>query len=206
MSSKSFSAVLFVLVVATNSVFAQSDSLKREWQLLAAQNELIKSNDPYLVLDNRNQSFTLKLGSAVVWVMKEDSGTSKLNVPNLISNFEPDSAFLFSISNIRLMEYEPRFPDTLLKIVSEAMDMDPSLLQREIPVAFEIKWRNGPTLLVHSTPENQPVVIEVPWREKLGRWLDSFKESNTFKVQTNREVALTLYRVLKNGALTMVLR
>ncbi len=84
--------------------------------------------------------------------------------------------------------------------------MDPSLLQREIPVAFEIKWRNGPTLLVHSTPENQPVVIEVPWRERLGQWLESFKDNNAFKVQTNREIALTLYRVLKNGALTMVLR
>ena len=206
MSSKSLSLVLFVVVVATNSVLAQSDSLRREWKLLAAQNELIKSNDAYLVLDNRDQSFTLKLGSAVVWVLKEDSGTAKLNVTSLISKFEPDTAFLFAISNLQLLEYEPRFPDTLLKIVSEAMDMDPSLLQREIPVAFEIKWRNGPTLLVHSTPENQPVVIEVPWREKLGKWLDSFKENNAFEVQTNREIALTLYRVLKSGALTMVLR
>ena len=185
---------------------AQSDSLRREWKLLAAQNELIKSNDAYLVLDNRDQSFTLKLGSAVVWVLKEDSGTAKLNVASLISKFEPDTAFLFAISNLQLLEYEPRFPDTLLKIVSEAMDMDPSLLQREIPVAFEIKWRNGPTLLVHSTPENQPVVIEVPWREKLGKWLDSFKENNAFEVQTNREIALTLYRVLKDGALTMVVK
>ena len=206
MSSKSLSLVLFVVVVATNSVLAQSDSLRREWKLLAAQNELIKSNDAYLVLDNRDQSFTLKLGSAVVWVLNEVSGTAKLNVASLISKFEPDTAFLFSISNLRLLEYEPRFPDTLLKIVSEAMDMDPSLLQREIPVAFEIKWRNGPTLLVHSTPENQPVVIEVPWRERLGQWLESFKDNNAFKVQTNREIALTLYRVLKNGALTMVLR
>ncbi|MBL0060673.1 MAG: hypothetical protein IPP40_04090 [bacterium] len=206
MSSKSLSLVLFVVVVITNSVLAQPDSLRREWKLLAAQNELIKSNNTYLVLDNRDQSFTLKLGSAVVWVLKEDSGTAKLNVTSLISKFEPDTTFLFAISNLRLMEYEPRFPDTLLKIVSEAMDMDPSLLQREIPVAFEIKWRNGPTLLVHSTPENQPVVIKVPWREKLGKWLDSFKENNAFEVQTNREIALTLYRVLKAGALTMVLR
>ncbi len=206
MSSKSLTLVLFVVVVATNTVLAQSDSLKREWRFLAAQNELIKSNDAYLVLDNRDQSFTLRLGSAVVWILKEDSGTAKLNIPSLISKFEPDSAFLFSIGGLHLLEYEPRFPDTLLKIVSEAMDMDPSLLQREIPVAFEIKWRNGPTLLVHSTPENQPVIIEVPWREKLGKWLDSFKEKNAFEVQTNREVALTLYRVLKDGALTMVLR
>lgn len=206
MSSKSLALVLFFVVVVTNSALAQSDSLRREWKLLAAQNELIKSNDAYLVLDNRDQSFTLKLGSAVVWVLKEDSGTAKLNVASLISKFEPDTIFLFSIGNLQLLEYEPRFPDTLLKIVSEAMDMDPSLLQREIPVAFEIKWRNGPTLLVHSTPENQPVVIEVPWREKLGKWLDSFKENNAFEVQTNREIALTLYRVLKNGALTMVLR
>jgi hypothetical protein len=206
MSSKSVVLAVLALVAASNSVFAQTDSLKREWKLLAAQNELIRSNDTYLVLDNHDQSVTLKLGSAVVWVLKEDSNTAKLNVTSLISKFEPDSAFLFSTANIRLMEYEPRFPDTLLKIVSEAMDMDPSLLQREIPVAFEIKWRNGPTLLVHSTPENQPVVIEVPWREKLGAWLDSFKENNTFQVQTNREIALTLYRVLKSGALTLVLR
>ncbi len=95
MSSKSLSLVLFVVVVATNSVLAQSDSLRREWKSLAAQNELIKSNDAYLVLDSQNQSFTLKLGSAVVWVLKEDSGTAKLNVASLISKFEPDTAFLF---------------------------------------------------------------------------------------------------------------
>lgn len=206
MSSKAVAISLAVLLVATQSVLAQSDSLKREWKLLALQTELAKSSDPYLVLDSRNLSFTLKLGNAVVWTLKEDSGTAKLNIPALIADFSPDSAFLYSTANIRLMEYEPRFPDSLLKIVSDAMDMDPSLLQREIPVAFEIKWRNGPTLLVHSTPENQPVVVEVSFREKLGLWLDSFKGHRAFSVQTNREVALTLYRTLKNGALTLVLR
>lgn len=205
MSSKPFAIALF-FTISVGAAFAQTDSVYREWKLLTAQNELIKSNDPYIVLDGRDQTFTLKLGSAVVWILQEDSGTAKLNISRFIADFQPDSAFLFATSGIRLMEYEPRFPDSLLKIVSEAMDMDPSLLQREIPVAFEIKWRNGPTLLVHSTPENQPVVIEVPFREKLGMWLESFKGQSAYEVQANREVALTLYRVLKNGALTMVLR
>lgn len=206
MFSKLTGVQLLMLFCAAQAVYAQPDSLKKEWKLLAAQNELVQSNDPYIVIDKRSESFVLKLGNAVVSTLHEDSGTAKLNIASLADDFSPDSVFLFSTAGIRLIKFEPRFPDSLLKIVSEAMDMDPSLLQREIPVAFEVTWRNGPTLLVHSTPENDPVEVKVPFREKLGLWLQSFKGHDKFSIQTNREVALTLYRTLKNGALTLVLR
>jgi hypothetical protein len=205
MFCRSLLAGLVFLAAAVPS-FAQEDSLLTEWRVLTAQNELIKGNAPYLVMDGALSSLTLKLGNAIVWTMKEDSGTAPLNVARMVQDFTPYSALLFAVERIRLMEYEPRFPDSLLKIVSEAMDMDPSLLQREIPVVFEIKWRNGPTLLVHSKPENDPVKIEVPFREKLGMWINSFNGPDVYTVQTDREVALTLYRVSKNGALTLVLR
>ncbi len=209
MSSKS---ALFLAVFALSQCTAlaggdtAADSLSREWKLLTAQNELIKLNKPYLVLDAKSNAMTLKLGNAIVWTMQEDSNTAKLPVRDVIADFQPDSTLLFSVESLRLMEYEPRFPDTLLKIVSDAMDMDPTLLQREIPVAFEIKWYNGPRLLVHSTPEGTPVKIEVPFRQKLHFWLEGFRGVDHFEVQTNREIALTLYRILKNGALTFVLR
>lgn len=204
-SNRTLWAVL-ALTITCSAAFAQSDSLLREWRFLATQNELIKSNKPYLVLDAAHQSLEIRMGSGVVWAMKADSGTKPLDVNRLALDFQPDTTLVFGVSGLRLLKYEPRFPDSLLEIVSHAMDMDPSLLQREIPVMFEIKWLNGPTLMVHSLPENQPVEIEVPWREKLGLWLDRFGGASGYEVQCNREVALTLYRVLKNGALTLVLR
>lgn len=204
-------SILLTLFVVSNGAAwanggAQADSIAREWKLVATQNELIKLNKPYVQIDAVRNSMVLKLGNAIVWTMLEDSGTAELDLRDVASDFQPDSTLLFPVEMVRLMEYEPRFPDTLLKIVSEAMDMDPSLLQREIPVAFEIKWHGGPTLLVHSLPENEPVKIEVPFRQKLHYWLQSFRGSHHYEVQTNREIALTLYRVLKNGALTLVIR
>ncbi|MBK6765735.1 MAG: hypothetical protein IPG71_05190 [bacterium] len=206
MCSKRALWTVLALSLTCSASFAQSDSLYREWRFLATQNELIKSNKPYVVLDAAHQELEIRIGSGVVWTMHEDSGTKPLDVNQLALDFQPDTALVFGLSGLRLLKYEPRFPDSLLEIVSNAMDMDPSLLQREIPVMFEVKWLDGPTLMVHSLPENQPVEIEVPWREKLGLWLQSFSGSSGYEVQCNREVALTLYRVLKNGALTLVLR
>lgn len=207
MSSKQLSLVLLCVVAASTSAFAQSDSLLREWRILTTQTELVKSNKPYLVLDAAKQLCEIRIGAGVVWTMQEDSGTTKLDVNRMVQDFQPDSVLVYGLSGVRLLKFEPRFPDTLLDIVSTAMDMDPSLLQREIPVMFEITWYNGPTLMVHSKPENQPVEVEVPWRERLGMWLAKFKGgAGGYEVQVNREIALTLYRVLKNGALTIVLR
>ncbi len=207
MCSKHSWFALLVVVAASTSAFAQSDSLVREWRVLTTQNELVKSNKPYLVLDAAKQLCEIRIGAGVVWTLQEDSGTAKLDVNSLVQDFQPDTVMVYGLSGLRLLKFEQRFPDTLLDIVSHAMDMDPSLLQREIPVMFEIKWYNGPTLMVHSQPENQPIEIEIPWREKLGAWLAQFKGgASGYEVQVNREIALTLYRVLKNGALTMVLR
>lgn len=129
MSCKS---LLFTLAVFTAALpaAAQEDSLLHEWRVLSAQSELIKSNTPYLVFDAGQSSLSMKLGNANVWVMKEDSGTKPLDIERMTRDFKPDSELVFSVESVRLLEYEPRFPDSLLKIVSDALDMAPSLLQR----------------------------------------------------------------------------
>ncbi|MCB1059714.1 MAG: hypothetical protein KDB65_05765 [Calditrichaeota bacterium] len=204
MSCKS---LLFTLAVFTAALpaAAQEDSLLHEWRVLSAQSELIKSNTPYLVFDAGQSSLSMKLGNANVWVMKEDSGTKPLDIERMTRDFKPDSELVFSVESVRLLEYEPRFPDSLLKIVSDALDMAPSLLQREIPVSFEVKWRNGPTLQVYSLPENDPVKPTVSFRQRLGLIFSGFGGAD-YEVQTDREMALTLYRVMQRGALTLVLR
>ncbi len=194
------------LIASSHSALAQSDSLLKEWRFLTVRNELVKSNAPYLVLDSQSQKVEIRLGGGVVWEMEEDSGTTKLNVKKFIEDFHPDSAQVYSVASVQLLQYEPRFPDSLLEIVSGAMDMDPTLLQREIPVMFEVQWRHGPRLLVHSKPEGQPIPVQISWRVKLDRWLSKFGGTAGYDVQIDREHALTLYRVLREGAPLLVIR
>ena len=93
MSSKS---ALFLAVFALSQCTAlaggdtAADSLSREWKLLTAQNELIKLNKPYLVLDAKSNAMTLKLGNAIVWTMQEDSNTAKLPVRDVIKAVLPE--------------------------------------------------------------------------------------------------------------------
>lgn len=200
------SVLTIALFAARATGFAQPDSLVKEWKLLAAHNELIKSNEAYVVFDAQSSEMTIRLGNALVWTLAEDSGTAKLDVAELTREFNPDTALIFAVESVRLLEFEPRFPDSLLKIVSEAMDMDPRLLQREIPVTFEIRWHDGPRLIVHSMSENDPVTVPTSFRQKLGTMLEWFEGRSTYRVQIDREYALTLYRVMKRGPLTLVER
>ncbi|MCB9357921.1 MAG: hypothetical protein H6506_02290 [Calditrichaeota bacterium] len=197
---------LALLLSCGTNALAQSDSLLSEWRYLTIQNELMKSNAPYLTVDQAAEKVEIRLGGGVVWELLVDSGTTPLNVQRFSGAFAPDTAVLFEVEYVQLLKFEQRFPDSLLEIVSNAMDMDPSLLQREIPVMFEIQWRDGPKLLVHSLPEGEPREVVLPWREKLDRWLKGFGGSHSFAVQIHRESALTLYRVLKDGAPAFIIR
>lgn len=190
----------------TLAAHAEADSLRTKWRRMATEYELIQAKHPFLLIDSREEKMQLRLGAAVTLEIVPDTGSSPFDVRSFAADFGEDSTLLYSMSRIELMEFEPRFPDTLLAIVSKAMDMDPSLLQREIPVKFQVEWHNGPRLLLHSKPQGTPVVIEKPFRIKLGEWLDSFSEGKLYEIEIDRESALTLHRTFSQGIPTMVVR
>ena len=208
MSCRVSSSLLFALLfgATTLSAYAEADSLRAKWRRTATDYELIQTKKPFLLIDGREGKMQLRLGAAVALEVKADSGSAPFDVKSFAADFGEDSSLLYSMSKIELMEFEPRFPDSLLAIVSKAMDMDPSLLQREIPVKFQVEWHNGPKLLLHSKPQGTPVVIEKPFRIKLGEWLDSFSEGKLYEIEIDRESALTLHRTFSQGVPTMVVR
>ena len=177
-----------------------------EYRRLQTDLSLAKAKDPYLVIDLRRMRLTIKLKGAIVWsepLVQIEPDSSALM--DFARHFETkDGQLVRQIKGKYLFAAGKKMSDSVLAIVGEAVNVDPNLLQREVPARFQINWADGLQLDIRTdinakslTPLKN-ALVEV--KQALTR---PFGETS-LEIKMNPDEALTLYRVAVRGFRTMI--
>jgi hypothetical protein len=103
-----------------------------------------------------------------------------------------------------LFAAEDKTSDSVLTIVGEVTNVDPELLQREVPERFQLFWSYGLIMEVRTAVSGKPTSASKNALVKLRHALRSpFGEAYLF-LNMNPDDALTLYRAAKRGMPTLI--
>lgn len=188
---------------------APFDRAKAELEYRQLQTEiyLAESNNLYFVIDLRRNLLAFKLRGSTVWsepISQVDPDSSAF--AHFARVFETkDRQLMRHIVGKFLFEANKKTPDSILAIVGEAMNLNPALLQREVPAHFQLTWGDGLSLDVRT--DIVPAFKMEPLKktiEQLKQVLDKpFGEAN-LTVKMTPEAAITLYRAAIIGLPTMI--
>jgi hypothetical protein len=167
---------------------------------------MAESKRLYLVIDLRRMELEFRLKGATVWeqhldFLDLDSG----KIAEFAHQFEGDkNQFMRPIANKYLFSADKKTPDSVLAIVGQAVNIDPTLMQRDVPARFQLGWEGGLVLDIRTDINNKPktkfknVLLEV------GQAIKSpFGEIN-LEIKMDPEAALTLYRAANRGLPTVI--
>lgn len=189
---------------------------KAEAEYTAVQTELYlaASGKPYLVIDFSRNMISLRLKGAVVWDYPIDyePGDSAHSGPNAaeIGLFPVrfaghDKKSMRPIVGRYLFRASEQTPDSELVVIGEAVNVDPELLQRDLPERFQLAWEGDIALEVRteisgrlvSPIKNAMIEIRQVMRLPLGR--------TVLVLSMEPEDALTLYRAATVGMPTLMI-
>jgi hypothetical protein len=180
---------------------------EREYRQLQTEIHLAESKNLYFVIDFRRNLLAFKLKGSTVWsepisLVEPDSSAFE----RFARAFETkDHQLMRHIVGKFLFEANKKTPDSILAIVGEAMNLNPALLQREVPAHFQLTWSDGLSLDVRT--DIVPVYKMEPLKktiEQIKQVLDKpFGEAN-LTVKMTPDAALTLYRAAVIGLPTMI--
>jgi hypothetical protein len=181
-------------------------SAAQEYRLLQTELKMAETKKLYLVIDLRRMELEFRLKGATVWtqpieMVEPDSG----KLVEFAKRFEGDNGqFMRNIDNKYLFAADNKTPDSVLAIVGQAVNINPSLLQRDVPARFQLSWEGGLVLDIRTDITAKPkaklknVLLEV------GQAIKSPFGEITLEIKTNPEGALTLYRATKRGLPTVI--
>jgi hypothetical protein len=190
---------------------AQSSDLNRatmeqEYRLVQTELQLARSGKAYLVIDFEKNEMRLKLEGAVVWnyrleISEEDSAA----VSDFLEHFRGDRDLLLrSVTRKYLFSAQEMNPDSVLDVVADVLNVQPELLQRDIPERFLILWGNELTMDVYTNADGKPrsviknAIIEVA--HALNRPLGE----SVITVRMQPEAAVTFYHAVTVGTPTLI--
>jgi hypothetical protein len=178
-----------------------------EYRQLQTEIHLAETKELYFVIDLRRNLLAFKLKGTTVWsepivLVDDDSSIFK----NFAQHFETkDHQLMRHIVGKFLFEANKKTPDSILAIVGQAMNLNPALLQREVPGHFQLTWADGISLDVRTdiVPSYKMETFKKTI-EQVKQVLDKpFGESN-LTVKMTPDAALTLYRAAVIGLPTMI--
>ncbi len=179
---------------------------EEEYRLTQAELRLAKSDQLYMVLDFGRKRIQLKLRGAIVWdCPMQPAQTDSQEVEKFSSRFaNRGGRVLLPLADKYLFAAEDKTSDSVLAIVGEVTNVDPELLQREVPERFQLFWNHGLTMEVHTEVSGKPTSASKSALVKLRHALRSpFGEVYLF-LNMNPDDALTLYRAAKPGMPTLI--
>jgi hypothetical protein len=182
------------------------DRAELEYELIQAETKLARTEKPYLVLNLKDREIVIKVKGAKVWSypMEIDSSGAG-HIDEFVRKFRGNVHRLIRpVTGKHLFAASDKTPDSVLAIVGEVVNVDPSLLQRDIPERFQISW--SPSLILEVRTE---VVGKPPSR--FGNTFVQFKRALQLPFGESRIVmkmtsdqAVTLYRASQPGFPTMI--
>ena len=177
-----------------------------EYRLIQAETRLAKTEKPYLVLDMKNREIVIKLKGALVWSypMEVDDANSE-QIDDFVHRFRGNQMRLIRpLTETHLFAASDKTPDSILAIVGEAVNVDPNLLQREVPQRFMISWSPSLSLEIRTDVAGKPTSrfknTFVEFRQALSLPFGVAR----IVIKMNPEDALTLYRVSRPGLPTLI--
>ncbi len=178
-----------------------------QYRLMQAELVLANTVKPYLVLDLAQGALKIKIKGATLW-----------DYPLAMDPDESDPLDKFAqrflgeegkpvrpVAGKYLFAAQGRSPDTLLAIVSGALNVDPGLLQRDIPSRFQIQWAKNIFLDVSTDVAAEPksklknTLLEVS--QALQR---PFGEAR-LTMKMHPDAALTFWRAVEVGLPTLII-
>jgi len=177
-----------------------------EYKLTQAELGLAKADQLYLVLNFGRNELQLKLKGATVWNSPmEIAETDSTELGEFLERFRGDDGRVMLILRDKFMfAGMDKTPDSVLAVVGEVANVDPELLQRDVPERFQLIWNHGLTLEVRTAIEGKSRLAVkralVELRHALRR---PFGEAK-LTVRMNPDEALTLYRAAQPGMPTLV--
>jgi hypothetical protein len=177
-----------------------------EYRLTQAELRLAKSAQLYMVLDFGRKQIELKLKGAIVWdCPMQLAQADSQEVEKFSTRFAGGGGrVLLPLADKCLFAAEDKTSDSVLAIVGEVTNVDPELLQREVPERFQLFWNYGLTMEVHTEIAGKPTSEFKSALVGLRHALRSpFGEAYLF-LNMNPDDALTLYRAAKRGMPTLI--
>lgn len=177
-----------------------------EYRLIQSELNLIKTGKPYLVLDFGRDRLLLKLKGAIVWnypmvFADDDAG----QVDDFRKRFQEDAGRLIRpLTGKHLFAAKGQTSDSVLAIVSSAVKVDPSTLQRELPERFQLRWGDDLVLEVRTEITGTPVSRFHNAVVEIGRMLNLPFGESVLVVKIKPEEGLTLYRATPIGMPTLI--
>lgn len=179
---------------------------EQEYRDIQTELALAQSEQPYLVIDLKQNELQLKLKGAVVWNHSFDTAqTDSHKVWEFARRFKGDDDILIRpLSAKFLFAAQEKTPDSILAIVGDVVKADPQLLQRDVPANFRLMWGCCLTLDVRTDVEGRS-------KSPLGVLIAKFRHAltvpfgqTTITLKMSGEDALTLFRAARIGIPTLI--
>jgi hypothetical protein len=191
-----------------------SDDKKWDWQAaeteyeqIRAELKLARAEKPYLVLDFSQKQITIKLKGTEVWsypmeaVDKDDGDLSNFS-NRFLGN---DRRFVRLVSGEHLFAASRKTPDSILAIVGKAVNVDPKLMQRQVPERFQILWGNNLILEIRTDITGKPTSRIKNTLAEVSRALKLPLGEAYLVLKMDPDRALTLYRASQPGLPTLII-
>jgi hypothetical protein len=177
-----------------------------EYRLALAELQLAKSDQLYLVLDFGRNQIELRLRGAIVWdcpiqLAQTDSQEVERFSMRFVGRGE---RVVLPLADKYLFAAEDKTSDSVLAIVGEVTNVDPELLQREVPERFQLFWNYGLTVEVRTEIAGKPTSEFKSALVELRHALRSPFGEAYLLLSMNPDDALTLYRAAKRGMPTLI--
>ncbi|MGB7062308.1 MAG: hypothetical protein WBF13_08150 [Candidatus Zixiibacteriota bacterium] len=177
-----------------------------EYKPIQTELRLARAEQLYLVLNFKRNELQLKLKGATVWNCPiEIAQPDSQELREFLARFLGDERrVMLPLSDKYLFAGRGKTPDSVLAVVGEVANVDPELLQRDVPARFQLIWDHGLTVEIRTEIPGKPrlevkralVELRHALRRPFGEaWL-------TLKM--NPDEALTLYRAARPGMPTLL--
>lgn len=168
---------------------------------------LAATTTPYIVLNTKNNRLEVLQSGAIVWDEpfslneKEAKHLDHALLGNMLNATEPAVRY---VKERKLLQHHKRYADSVLTIISGILNVEPAMLQRELPVKFELKTSDG--LLFRFEADDDTLLAEQkkPLRSVLDGLFGFGKGDPVATFRMPMERALTLYYVAHPGAMVLI--
>jgi len=186
---------------------AASEPKFSQFQLMQAELVLANTVKPYLVLDLAQGALEIRLKGVIVWdyplaMDPEESAPLDKFARMFLSD---ESNPVRPVAGKYLFASQGRSPDTLLAIVSGALNVDPGLLQRDIPSRFQIQWAKNIILDVSTDVTAEPKSKLKNTLLEVSQALQRPFGEGRLTMKMHPDAALTFWRAIEVGLPTLII-
>ena len=186
---------------------AASEPKFSQYQLMRAELVLANTVKPYLVLDLAEGALEIRLKGVIVWdyplAMDPDESVSLAKFARMFLNDEGRP--VRPVAGKYLFAAQGRSPDTLLAIVSGVLNVDPGLLQRDIPSRFQIQWAKNIILDVSTDVTAVPASKFKNTLLQVSQALQRPFGEARLTMKMHPDAALTFWRAVEVGLPTLII-